>query len=162
MKFSEYKINSWHSILYRSTYGANSLPYNICTYFWSLLFAILIAPISWIGHGINLIRRKFECKAGYWAIHFIPVMLIGWAIAWEKTDPFNFWKSYGFGLLVLLVVAIIIAALIGLAFLKQEFEEWLDKIRDDRPKKIKIKKPNPLIEGFKAFKGKYCTKIYWV
>lgn len=65
----------------------------------------------------------------------------------------TFMITYLVGLVTGIFIALIIKG-IAMIFSFIEYKGWFKK-------KYKQKKTNPLIEGFRAFKGKYCSKIEW-
>ena len=153
MKELSLNINFWHSILWRSTWG-RSLPDNICGYFWSLVGAILLAPLAFVGHILNAFN--FGIQAAWWAMY--PVVCLGLGFLIEYDDKTNDWLM---GFIMSILVAIAFATLMFCCI-------GLEKLHENiKTKKQRIlitsegKKPNPLVEGFKAFKGKYCSKINW-
>lgn len=169
MKELKWSGKSWHGILWRSTWG-NYLPDNICGYFWSLLGAIAVAPLAIIGHVINLCCRKVEVIAIWWVLY--PMICFGIGSMMEIADKVGWnihhkslWYIWDEGLLVGTLASLSVIAMFTVWFLCSEYRE-----SHPREKKLKQKKanpypveraPNPLIEGWKAFKGKYCTKIKW-
>ena len=164
MKPKEYNSKSWHAILYKSSYGQNIwdgediLPDNICEYGKKLILAMLLFVIAWPGHLINLLKRTYEVDAIWFAIHFPIVLLIGFGIfgGTEGHREFHFWAQYGMGFITTIVMIVILFCFIAVS-------NWWEgvKLFPKRSKEVKEKTPSPIIEWYKAFKGKYCAKINW-
>lgn len=163
MKQLNFSTKSWHSVLWKSTWG-EYLPNNICAYFWSLLSAILLAPIAIIGHVFNI----FKCRivAAWWALYPVGCVGIGCLPLLDDKGGFNqwhhwaFWKIFGYGILISLCFAAVIAIIIFCAFLWDRREE--NKAATPKENKQKSEpKPSPITEGFKALRGRYCSKINW-
>lgn len=54
--------NSWHRKLYSSTFFTK-VPTNLCPYFWSVLSAIFLLPLTWVSFVVEKIRAiGFECE----------------------------------------------------------------------------------------------------
>ena len=166
MKELNFNIKSWHSILWRSTWGDN-LPDNICGYFWSLVGAILLAPLALVGHIINLCVKRFDIKAAWWSFYPVACLLVGFIIYGDKMtkNPHHYiWFIWLLGFLVSIGVVGISCIIELLVYLKKKYDEKRQKRTKptkSKTKYLKVIRPNPLVEGFKAFKGKYCSKINW-
>lgn len=160
MKALQFNKKSWHGILWVSTYGGN-LPDNICAYFWSLLGAILLFPAAIIGHIINLFKQ--EVKAGYWALYPLACIILGCITVFDAGKRYfvHTHITLWYLLFVGFLVSIGILAILAILGVIMWYMEERDSKRGPKEKKIKVNKPNPLIEGFKSFKGKYCSKITW-
>lgn len=161
MEELNYKKKSWHAWLYISTYGGNEycLPKSICNYFWGLAFAIIIFIPSYIGHIINIFRKndKYD-KITAW--HTIFITLISFVIPAGVIEKASYMEMSllkmhltGLGILLAFIIFLMLIILImaGISYL-------LEGIKGI--KHVKIAK-NPLVEGFKSFKEKYCKKINW-
>lgn len=167
-----FKKNSWHSLLYRSTYGQYSLPDNICEYFWLLLVAIIIAPLAVFGHLLNMLNENKRTRffglenQAVWSI-LLPIsdFLLGIAATKGRAASWN--KHHGFWWIMLMgfvIILLIVASIAALFLACHAFECITRKIKTKKPgTKWPVEStPNPLIEGFKAFKGRYCKKINWI
>lgn len=171
MNTLNFNRKSWHSALYQSSYGTSTLPDNICAYFWKLVFGIIMFPFAIAGHIINSVSWLFHkkpygshiCTHAIWTAANIPIFLVLGMFAmddkthmiWDciKGTPFNLWWSGG-----LIAVGIVIVLII-LVICGQVIDNWRDSYRYSRSQREKT--PSPIKEGFKAFKGKYCSRISW-
>lgn len=160
MKKLEYNTKSWHSRLYMSTYGLDrsELPDNICAYFWKLLLAIVLFIPSYIGHIVNLFVKNEQDRIPAGVTSLITLFTTVFGIPFLENDAFtyiNIIKSHFLGILVVLTATsiLIVGGLIGMGvdYLYKKFK---------RSSKLNPS-TNPIKEGFKAFKGKYCSKIEW-
>jgi len=143
------KKNSWHSALVQSTYGEGSLPQSLCPYFWKLLFAILVIPFTFIAHIVNLICRDYVVNGTPSVIFLFLTLAFSNFYVPKGVTYFSFWWVL-WGFLTLCAVVGVVALII-----------WLFCILEERSERKQAKKPNILVESFKAFKGKYCPKITW-
>lgn len=178
-------LKRWYSKLYRSAYGIQTqkrrtpslwdletqedyvlMPDNICSFFWPLLLAIITFIPALPGHMWNIIARKYHIIAIWWAIHLPIFMALGLLKFNAKTiDNASLWEIYCFGAFYSLLVSLAIAIFFGLCYFEEEkYKPWRAERRAKRNKSkiIKERRVNPLLEGFKAFKGKYCTKLEWI
>lgn len=129
----------------------------------------------WPGYIINWIDDKWDAghgtegKAIWWFLH-VPIVMI-MAIIWMdaiygKPEHWAQWVidwgwypigiAVGIGLIVILILLGL--TVVGCIYIKQ----WIDSKRNYSRAKNAVNKPNPLVEGWKAFKGKYCSKITWI
>jgi hypothetical protein len=180
------KSKSFHAKVYKSTYGCDRLPNNLCGYFWANVLAFLLLIPSFPGHIINMIRRNNDVQSIWTAIHFPLALLIGSLLVDEKkmkAGTTSLWTLYGWGMLLILsmVVGIFLTALVVFWVnemqekrmwkkyykLQKEYPEmhsgqiW-EMIEADKYRKLERRKKRFLIiEWFKAFKGKYCPKLEW-
>jgi len=166
MKELNFNTKSWHGLLWSSTWGTN-LPNNICGYFWSLVLAILICPFAIFGHILNMIPKRTldvsdgenNCKA-FWWVFTIPILVIMSLPWWEHVKNPTLFKMLLFGALDFIIFVLFLFIITGIGYLFEQLKyKYSDYLIVNTPKKIK--KSNPLIEGFKAFKGKYCSQIKW-
>ena len=166
-----YSKKSWHAILYRSSYDS-VLPDNICAYFWKVLFATIMFPIAYLGHLINLCLRDYVFPSIWTPLHIILAVFIGYVSKQndKKDILFSFWYDYLHGMfwIIIFFIVVIIVVLIfaAIEWLRDYYQEKRDKKWYNEYKKGVIepyveKTENPLIVGFKAWKGKYCSKINW-
>jgi|GEM_PF-5247768 len=121
---------SWHSWLFRSTYGV-PLPQNLCTYFWGVVLAVILAVPFAITHIVHIFTKKRHFTHLWFSI--IPYWVFNLSMNWR----------YVFVLLGIVVLS-------GLGFALSLLMPSLKSEND-----------NLFIERFKAFKGKYCPKINW-
>lgn len=163
MKELKFSRNSWHAWIYQSAYNKfyYNLPTTICSYWWKLLFAIILFIPSWPGHLLNWIDQKYDrytdTKANLWAFHVLLSLFFALIPAhyyWHDKFPkwYNMWGWYVIGF-ILSIIAVVICILVAIGL-----ETLVDKLES---KQSVSTKPSPIIEGFKAFKNKYCSKINW-
>lgn len=51
------KIDSWHAKFYMKSYGVHYLPEWLCNYFWQLVLAIVLLPITWWTYFSNRVKH---------------------------------------------------------------------------------------------------------
>lgn len=149
----QYSRNSWHSRLFENAYPFTRLPDNICSYFWLLLLAIVTLPITFIGRILNIFNLNFSFLLqvliqGAMGVTLLLCSTIGQKLI-DSTTIINL--LVGFGVILLSAIATM-----SFIFLIGAIGMLIDKFLS---KKKKFN--NPLVEGFKAWKGKYCSKIDW-
>lgn len=151
---------SWHSRLYRLIYGRyNSLPSNLCPYFWKVMVgAILFIPFTIICSPILLFEKIIKdddpmIKDGYLdgpillvsiMVDFILAVLICMVLIWLIRKPL---------IDVLGVLGYVTLLSIGIV-------QSLGIIKN-RKKVEKEKTPNIFVEFIKAKYNRYCPKIDW-
>lgn len=176
MSTLQFNRKSWHSALYQSSYNTKELPDNICGYFWLLLFGIVMFPFSLAGHIINgiswLFRKKqygsHICAHAIWTSVHIPIFLVLGLLTMNDTThmlwwghlpatAFNCWWTGGI-VSVCVIIVMIILVLCG-----QLYESIRDNYRSKKYQKNRNQPPtpSPIKEGWKSFRGKYCSKITW-
>lgn len=161
------QLKSWHTILYKNTY--QGLPDSLCPYFWKLLIAMLLLPITWGGYVIPNIRYtksiflNFMTTVCFYTIGYI-IYNISLSIypeqegIWEMLLGITVATGYIVGVTVA-ISAIFILIYLASTYISDTTKSVMYKRRltnEDKPKKTYI-----LIEWYKAFKGKYCPKINW-
>lgn len=170
MNSLKFKHNSWHAWLWTNTYGDKKLPDNICSYFWSLVFAIVTAPLNVVGHLFNIINgRTYRKQNVLLGIVFNILWVIGY-IVWEiyisnnkDTHFYGAWYIIilkcigGVGIILGFIVSVFLV-MTGIVLSVQWIHKKIKSLFKDKQTQ---EKPNPLIEGWKAFKGKYCSRINW-
>lgn len=170
MNVLNYKKDSWHARLYKSTYNIHHIsrmPDSICLYFWKLLFAIVIFPLY---APVIIIKEYFTDDKD-----------IDSTLGFMMTLVFLLFGTFGLSFLpnTLAICLLPIATMIGASILGIVmlivfgifyFFENVRKLittyfkKNPKPKKVRYyrpKTPNPLFEGFKSFKNKYCKRINW-
>ncbi len=167
------KLNkkSWHTWYYRQFYGGANLPPNLCPYFWALLAALLLFPITYSSTIYNLFfyRKKviyaepwFKGVLFYfWTFIFglvIDLVLHGDRIP-SKFDVFVFDPSLG-TVATLILIALFIISIKLFRLYRNHFPKKT-KVVVTETKVYKEPKPNIIIEMIKAIYGKYCPKIDW-
>lgn len=171
MKPLNFNRKSWHSALYQSSYGTDELPDNICAYFWKLVFALIMLLPGFAGHIINMISWslwKAGCYKGHnpvhaiWTAIHIPIFAVlaiftatdkvPHMLWWGHVHPtlFNIWWTGGVVAIGGIIAILIVVGGIHLA------ENFRDVVRS-----TKGISTSPLKEGWKSFRGKYCSKITW-
>src|SRR5688572_21873594 len=159
---------SWHSTLYRLTYGYyGDLPSNLCPYFWQLLFAlVLTATVGLFLLPYYLVDKLLfgndSYKWGYFSnanigsalgsyiLCFLVFMMIFiFFLPWnEKTR--DIWI---FGLIEWTVVLSIAGYFL--------WKKWFPEKIKTHYVESKKKEPSILVEFIKAKYNKYCPKITW-
>lgn len=138
----EINKNSWHSKFYYVSY--RELPQSLCEYFWKLVLALTLLPLTWAGYAIKSSREqiygvKINTGLIFWMLFwFVPYMV---SIGNNTSFLQSLILSIG-GYIFLTVVTLITILIIYLI--------------------SKSKKPNIVTERWKAFKGKYCPQITWL
>lgn len=161
------KLNSWHFWLYKHSYSGT--PQTLCPYFWKLLFAIVLLPITFMGYLIPAVRHDRNLF-----LHGLVTFLIGFLIflgfiLGEKHYEGNILLAtlYGLGtmLLTICIVCVAGALIAGLIFSIREAVIYIQDKREDayyeRLAEGKEPKKYILVEWWKGFKGKYCPRINW-
>lgn len=171
MKQLNFNRKSWHSALYQSSYGTEDLPDNICAYFWKLVLAIILIIPAFGGHIINMVSWslwKAHKTSEHYPMHsirsslHIPIFILFASLTITDGDPKMLWWGhikYNFfnlwwtgGIIVICIIMVILLLVLAALF----FDGLTNHI-----KKIKRNTDNPIKEGWKAFRGKYCSKISW-
>ena len=161
MKPLNFSKNSWHAILWESTFGEGTPPDSICPYFWTTIFAMILFPLCIVGHLINLISRNRSKVVAFPFIFTVPVCFIVY-ILFATINQAGIWtvlKALCISMIAAILVGFIIAGVVlGLA----KLHEYIISKRGPRKEKpYKEPKPSALIEGWNAFMGKYCKPIFW-
>ena len=150
--------NSNLAILYRWFYSTDTMPDNLCTYFWSLVALVLLIIPSFIVSLPYIIVALFskdtentnEPIVGFFIWAFIGCLFsMGSAISlffvsYEKESLMGIASAMGVGLFVGLGV-------IGIIY-------FFRKIKDKRKSK---ERSNLIKEFIRAKKNKYCPRIDW-
>jgi len=146
-------LNSWHYKFWMLNYskyeeGPNN---NFCDYFWSLLFAVVILPFTWIGLITNKIwDNGFTMwpSVALTLTTYLVLFLIGGFGVIIYRDPITF-----------SVVGGVIGGMFLILYLLYKFIVWfffLSSVTGN------IKEIGAIAgEGIKSFKGKYCPQIFW-
>lgn len=152
------KSNSWYGWYYTQFYQCRELPISLCKFFWGILLAIVLFPVTWPSTSINKITKdesSFSGAAG------IVLWLISLSFGTILKAVFHI-KSRSLTFLVIPIVGFII--LTTIIFATFFLIVFIENIKEKHPssRKIKEKKPNWFAEGIKAFFGKYCPRIEWI
>jgi hypothetical protein len=177
--FTENKImklnyNSTSAKLYRWFYGEESMPSNLCPYFWKLVVAYFFAlPLALftlpmiIGKGhlsSTNIGHRLGISVVMWLIVFFGISMIAGILALfvppdpEKNILYMFMTAVG---LTTWLFAIVIGSIQGLELLYKAWRQWRWDAKWKREYNLTEKKPNLIIEMAKAKYNKYCPKIDW-
>ena len=202
-------LGNWKVRLIRSTFAikdADRLPKSLCTFFWTFIGSVLLIPFSLWGHAINF--KQLFTKAGrdsYWPATpsasgvGVTVLIMGGIFGWKlcctvfpflhlPTNPgsatyydmfIDFISLYYYGFIFFILVAIVISAIFGVAWLITKYidnrkarkeKEMLDKYLTKNPDvkgyiprcvymEEEPKKKYFVIEYLKAVKNKMCPII---
>lgn len=133
------KKQSWHYRLVNFLFNGPSE--NLCNYFWQVIFSIFTVLV------FTLVLP----------FCFGMVFYTGFDSAKELLDSFNTLAFFPLVLLTGYISIILIGSFsFSLVFLCEQLKNF------DKSKEYKVKKPNILIEYYKAKKGKYCSKIDFI
>lgn len=160
------KVKSWHYWLYRNTYQGT--PKSLCPYFWKLLFAIIMLPLTWVGYLFPGTREGKNMFLNFIiTFMFMALLVVGHGVGMENYPESNSFIAtiIGLGLLTGVSLIIILAGLLIFGLI-HAIREGVTYIEDKRYYKHlkeleKGKEPKKyiLIEWWKAFKSKYCPKL---
>lgn len=155
------KRNSLHARFYKFMYCTNTLPLNLCPYFWKLVLAIVTLPITVFSFFPFVKNNYFEERFGpVWifaicelltaSIGLLVSSFFGWI---DPHGPANL-KDLGIANAVGLSVFAIVAVVAYIRHLISSKKENSNSI-------AKEKKPSIIIEYIKAKKNKHCPMIEW-
>lgn len=173
--------NSWHHTFYMLTYGKES-NHNFCDYFWSLVFAMILLPVSWVSYIIwSLASSEKKYKPEYYCekreqwiadeeMTFMEKYMRNHAPLWFKSFISVAVQLVIFGIISGLIFhtrqflvtsayfilgsVVIASVIIGIyKFSKSSTVEKIDKNVSEIRKIAK--------EGVKSIKEKYCPRIDW-
>lgn len=156
----ELKSKSWYGWYYKQFYNTYHLPKSLCKFFWGMILAILLFPIT---YPILIFRKMSKDTSDY------PTMLGGlfWFMGLVGTIPLiKLFSIKSLTLLFLinplgLILAIIFLGLFfGIIYCTVILVQYLLKRFKYRSKFIYANN-NWFTEGIKSFFGKYCPKIDW-
>lgn len=154
---------SWHSWLFRYTYGKDNLPDNLCPYFWKLVLAMILFPVLFIfclpafilcrSTGDNDLFEEgvfSPALAFSFVINLALVLIIGMIGMWFDFNNEFLVAAGGCGWLIAICAGI---------------DQLVRYIKSKRVKTYgtmyREEKPSILIEFIKAKYNKYCPKITW-
>ena len=175
------KSNSISSKLYRWFYGTDSLPTNLCPYFWKLVLAwVVLIPYSLVCLPMILTEiydKEYKYtdnstgkRIGLGVIVYFMLLAItsmislicAFFVSPEKNGLYGLLASFG---AMVWVIAIVIGVIGGTI----AFKEWNDRRKikyDEYGRRIwnqpKEEKTYLIIEFTKAKYNKYCPKIDWI
>lgn len=157
--------------LYMSTYGVekHKLTKSLCKYFWQMIFAIIIAPISFINHTCNLIFNRKEpgdgMHSGYGTVIHFVILMVGMMILTKNdvTPEFNYLYFMLVGAIGAVGFIIFIGVVVGIIYLiKSGYEKLKESYNDGKDTNYEEPKDNAVKSYVKGFFNKYCPKIEWV
>jgi len=150
------KNNSWHykfwKLNYAGWFGNDEPNENFCDYFWALVWATLMLPITWIG----LIYKGISGETGAFGRNIVNTLMAYAVLSLAgvfigTTVKHGFWAILG-PLLIILAVSVVILLIV------YYFKEVFPQSSVSR----NLSETSDIIgEGWKSFKGKYCPKIDW-
>ena len=156
--------NSLSAKLYRWFYKTNTMPTNLCPYFWKLVAAVILSPLLAIHtlpyEIINYKRRRWDTYGDMLGISLSCWLIIAAFISmisplglffYIPNKSSSFWVIMGIGCILwgsLILVGIIWSII-------KTVEHLRSKKSDDE------KTDNIIVEMVKAKYHKYCPKIDW-
>ncbi len=162
IKFSDTPVNTniWHVWLYKRLWYFEhdyNLPTNVCNYFWKYLLGIFLLPfnitIILLGLFWKKVREEVDnCIVAFYSLYTYIIYLIYLSIAFSNMNPdfstftiFEWiWKiEAGIGIMSCIIAFI-----------------YLQKLYNDKNIN-EVKKKNILVQRFRNWKSKSCTKINW-
>ena len=161
--------NSWYAQLYMHTYSTCFLPNNLCAFFWKMLLAVILLPITWVLLIPSFIFSKERPdKIGNkvlisFGLNIVGLLVYGLTFLQNKKDGSIHWYYPALGILMLLGVGIVIYIFVRLCSLISETSLWQSIASTFRRQSSSYKEPKTWIvtEFIKAKKNKYCPKITW-
>lgn len=140
---------------YQWSYGERPewMPYNFCDYFWSLLWAMVVFPITWLSYPFDTynLNERFWKGVGMW----IFLTAIAYYIFLFIEYPYQTAKISGY----------VVGGIIGFIALVIGGVYCLEKLEHDG----ETKKPSVLCEAWQiavekknSVKDNYCPKIEWL
>lgn len=142
--------NSWHKKFYDiSFYYNKKYPLeNFCDYFWNLVLAFLLLPISWPSYVIQTLAKTNDHPYSFWGKVFGGGFLqcLFYIIIYHIINS-NL-EDWGVFFILILVTILSLALLIGIIYFFTD---------SDTGKELK----EIVGEGIGSFKNKYCPKITW-
>ena len=154
------KRNSLHARFYKFMYCTNTLPLNLCPYFWKLVLAIVTLPLTVFSFPFtnnrsfgdrfgNLFAVAF-CELCTASIGLLVSMLFGWVDRHSQINLKDLGIANAVGLSIFAIVAVV--CYIG---------HLISSKKENSKSIAKEKKPSIIIEYIKAKKNKHCPMIEW-
>jgi hypothetical protein len=150
------KRAAWHAKFYKAIYVTDTLPTNLCPYFWKIVLAVITLPITSVSF-LGKCYRFSDRFSWLFAVAFIEgiifavglllSMMFGLIPSHGKVNWHEFFIANGVG-----IAGCAAIALIGYL---------CDKLSKREHKSPKAKQPNILVEYVKAKKNKHCPMIEW-
>lgn len=180
------KKTSWHARLFAQTYNVESLPSNLCPYFWGLVISLVLLPLTFwtlVFYKICPDEAPWRFGVGHrirsglvaWIVTVV-VSLVGFAYVSEHYYPKSgvpytdlvrvCLLALPFGILIvggaLLTVFLVCLLCMGICVLfKMASESVVTFISKPLMESEEPKNNNVLFAYLKARKQKYCPKIDW-
>jgi hypothetical protein len=161
--------------LYRWVYAKNSMPQNLCPYFWKVVlmyfiiipYAILSLPYLFMkgkDRGDDFAEKPVTGFFIYIALGLAASMLFSISVFWYTAPKDSFLLQMQILGILLWIVAIAISIYHGVKYIRRRIEE--SKIKyDENGYRIweapKPKEPNLFVEWVKATYNEYCPRIEW-
>ena len=156
--------NSISAKLYRWFYKTDTMPTNLCPYFWKLVTAVILSPLFAIYtlpyEIINYKRQRWDTYGDMLGISLSCWLLIAAVICMISPLGFFFYiPDKGSSLWVIMGVGGILwgsLILVGITWAIVKTVEYLQSKKSDNEKTDNI-----IVEMVKAKYHKYCPKIDW-
>lgn len=150
------------AIYYKWIYG--KLPYDLCSFFWGTLFAVLLAPFYVVGRLVNLEgSARFWPGVLAWFVYFVLLfigvnLLQGW-YGVKKGEEIEFCLSlswYTVWIIAPILGSLLIVLVFGFIGLVAYCVETIKDRRESR-----IPRSSNTKDFIGAIRRKYCVKIKW-
>ena len=155
-------INSFTARLYRWFYYRDTMPNNLCPYFWQLvLMWLVIVPYTVFTLPVQLYRKFKENEKGeilaismfsYLVLFFISCLILAIGLFFTKYPKGGWFETAA---LLGAFIWLILIVLGGWKLIDICYDKYGDRIS------IKSDKPSLIVEFAKAKYNKYCPKIDW-
>ena len=156
--------NSLSAKLYRWFYKTNTMPTNLCPYFWKLVAAVILSPLFAIYtlpyEIINYKRRRWDAygdmlgiSLACWCIIAVVICMI------SSLGLFFYIPDKGSSLWVIVTIGCILwgsLIVVGIGWALAETAKYLESKKSNTEKTDNI-----IVEMVKAKYHKYCPKIDW-
>lgn len=154
-------LNSWHAKLYKNSY--NGLPETLCPYFWKLLLAIVLLPITFVGYLFPFIREAKSLFLNFLATFIAAAIIVTSYGLGENFIEYCSLKDQIIGFMIGLGTMILVfAAITAILFVIFYLDDYLeDRKYQRRWNRNEPKKQWIIVEWWKGFYGKYCPRINW-
>lgn len=147
------KIDSWHAKFYLKSYGGHYLPEILSVYFWQLVLAIVLLPITWWTYYFKQLRYETLLEKTLFSVFWYLVATTSGFMLSDFMDIQWYTLPLCTALGTVFIVCFI-TFLWGLLKITSKIKSL--------PFTYKIKPSKTLIkQSLKDFKEKTCTKIDW-
>lgn len=156
------KRTSWHAKFYKAIYVTDTLPTNLCPYFWKLVLAVITLPItsvSFFGKCYRFADRFSWLAITIFIEHVVFAIGLCFSLMFGLVPIKGLFTFHDF----LIANGMGIVGVAGIAlimFTWCKVAEYNDR-RMAKVKAPKVKQPNVLVEFVKAKKNKHCPMIEW-